>query len=533
MARIQAIEGRTIVDDIPPVTAGKVSGRWDILQYKTDNVFLLSSDWADVFTTIQQDTAFRDGDTVFFPAGEYEFAGAGLVITRPLRITGSSPVLSSPIHTRLIELQSSRVAIDGVTFKGLSASTYSGSAYSIYSKAATFAEGYKFISITNCQFYDIAGIAIQLEFAKNVVVRDCYFKTYARAANMFLSCEYVVVENCVIEDATNGAGNPSSNCYPIAFSRNNNIGIAAQPRSKNCIARNNLVVDNPWWEGIDTHGGDTIIIENNILYNVAQPIAIVSSNNESSVDSYAPLNCIVRGNYMNSLRADGGYSAGIVVDGAGSGTAGSFVELSSCIVADNIVIGYGKQAVTTNMGGIVFKYTDGVIIKGNLIDAASPYGIYVGNDNYSYVISDNIIKDVWSTTVTGPTAINAPSFYHEGFVHGNKITRGTKTAAFVNIRGVAVVTGVSGTTPATHNSQMLLGWNDFQSCVEPIRQGTNMEAAGGILKFAVFPRLATSPITNTHKLPIPVDLGAAPTGVQIQASVNGINAVLRQLGYAV
>lgn len=520
MARIQAIEGRTIVDDVA-ASAGQSSGRWNISSYRSSNSSLTTLDWAEVFAAIQEDTAFRDGDEIYFPAGTYTFTGAGLVVSRSMKITGgSSSILTATGQTKLLDIQASHVSIDGLTFKGLTANTYSSSSYGVYVKSPDTNTRYSFISITNCQFYDVSGIAVQMEFVNNVVVRDNYYKRYARAAHMFLSCEYAVVENNVIEDAMNGAGNPSANTYPIAFSRNNNISLAAQPRSKNCIARNNLVVNNPWWEGIDTHGGDTIIIENNILYNVSQPIAIVSSNNELNVDTYAPLNCIVRSNYMNSLRDDGGYVSGIVVDGAGSGTAGSFVELASCIVADNIVIGYGRENSTTNQGGIVFKYTDCVIVKGNIIDRPSPYGVYIGNDNYSYIVSDNLVRDVWSTSFSAPSAINAPTFYHEGYVHGNKLTRGVKAAAFVNVRGLTVA---NNTTPATHNSRLVLGWNDFDLATVPIQPPLNMNSPGGIIKLATF----ISP-TFTERPTVPTTaLSGASTMADTTAVLSAIRVALR------
>jgi hypothetical protein len=519
-ARIQAIEGRTITDDAANGVAGSIAGRWDITQYKTTNVLLTNSDWSDVFTVIQQDSQFRDGDEVFFPSQTYEFAGVGLVVTRSCKLTGSSPTLTSAINTKLIDIQASWVSVEGFILQGLTPDTYSGSSYGIYSTSASYETGHRFINIERCQIFNISGVAVQLENASNVVVRDSYIKSYARGGVMGMSPLRWLVENCTIEDARNGAGNPSNNTYPIAFTRFNNVSLEAQPRAKDCVARGNYIIDNPWWEGIDTHGGEQIVVENNFLYNVSQPIAMVSSNNASNVDTYAPKGFVVRGNYMNSMRSDGAYNAGIMIDGAGTGTAGVFTDLATGIVSDNIIIGYGKQSVTTNQGGIVFKYTDGLIVKGNYVDEPSPYGIYIGNDNYSYVVADNLIRDVWSTVNTAPTAINAPTFYHEGFVHGNKLTRGTKVAAFVNVRGITVA---NNTTPATHNSRLVLGWNDFDSATTPIQPPLNMNNPGGILKLVTF----ISPAFTERPAVPPTVLSGASTMADTTAVVSAIRAALK------
>lgn len=524
VARFQALEGRTITSAAAVGDNASVAGRWDISSYKSSNVFLQALTWPEIFATIQVDPAFRDGDEIYFVGGQYDMT-AGFVITRPMRVTGSMPVIRITANTKFVDVQTSNVHILGLTFQGLSATTYSSSSFGVYSKGLNADTPNTNIMIELCKFYDISGIAVQLEFCERIVIRDCHYQRYARAANMLLSSSYGVVEGCLIEDALNGAGNPSNNTYPLAISRNTTLGITAQPRSTNWTVRDNIVINNPWWEGIDTHGGDTITIENNRLYNVDQPIAVVSSADVGSGASvFAPQNVVVSHNYMNSMRTDGGAKAGIVVDGAGTtagGMIGHPVELASgCVVDGNTVIGHGRQNTSTN-AGIVFTWTQGLIVTRNHIYECSVHGIAIQNDNYGFIIKENVIRDAWSNSLTNPSCITLATFYCTGLIDGNVRVVGNKVATYVGVRGITVT---SSRVPATHNNDVVLGMNHWgPETVDEINSIVSLWS-GGSLRFG---------FGNQRQNMTDLTAKVATTGAtndQLAAKVNAMHDVLVNLG---
>lgn len=515
VARFQALEGRTITGSVtlPSESLGSWSA-WNIVEFANDNG-LTASSWSEIFTALQAVEGFNDGDEVLFPSGEYSSA-TSLTITRPMKLTGRGAVISSTALVKLIEIKSSNVHIDGMILQGQTASTYNANSAGFRCVSPSTTERYQNILIENCEIYDSGSSALEFEFVSNVKVSDCHIDRYARSGLRFLSCENGSLEGNLIENGMNGAGNPSVVVYPIMMSRQTINTIAVYPRCRNFVVRDNVIVNNPWWEGIDTHSGENLMIENNWLFNVLQPIAIVSSANELGVDSYAARNVVVRGNYMDSLRDDGAMRAGIIIDGSGTVTGSVTQASDGVVVSNNIVRRHGTQNNSLS-GGITIFRTRGCVVSANTVIECSPHGINVANDNKGFNCSNNTIVDSWTTNLLTCSAVCIASFFNTGLIMGNVLSRGAKVATLVNNRGLSCT---SSLLPASHNNRVILGPNDFDAATDQIGPAGVLNNALGSVKFGfagVYAERAT----------LGPALTVTATGTEISTTVNSIRTALK------
>lgn len=143
-------------------------------------------------------------------------------------------------------------------------------------------KAYNGILLDRCTDVDVLGVHVM----------DC---TYAGI--MVLSGLGVWVEGCTIEriavpqyNAAIKAGGPGAwnmNAYGIAFTDTNGTP------SRDCWAFVNLIDQVPSWHGIDTHGGDTITINDNTIHRTNRAIFITDS-------SVAPRDIVLNRNVMDT-----------------------------------------------------------------------------------------------------------------------------------------------------------------------------------------------------------------------------------------
>lgn len=144
---------------------------------------------------------------------------------------------------------------------------------------------------------DKAFEGILLDRCTDVIVDSIHVMDCTYAGIMVLSGLRVDVTHCTIEriavpqyDAAIKAGGPGAwnmNAYGIAFSDTNGTP------SKDCFAAGNVIDQVPSWHGIDTHGGDTITINDNTIHRTNRAIFITDS-------SVAPRDIVLDRNVMDT-----------------------------------------------------------------------------------------------------------------------------------------------------------------------------------------------------------------------------------------
>lgn len=401
------------------------------------------------------------GGVLVLAPGQYK---GNLVITKPLTIRGyGATLLATVAGTKQIDIQSSNVTVEGLKLTGTGSGAYSNTTFGIYAKAADYASRYKNITLRDLTFTANANHCVQIEFAENVNVENCHASDFARAAFMILSVDGFYIDRFSAVGATMPSG--VTNAYGVAISRNTNVNIATQPRSRNFIITRGYVKDINW-EGIDTHGGEDGYVGQNEIYHCKVGIAIVSSANESAVSTYAPQRVIVDGNTIDAQVTDGTYDAGIVLQGAGTG-AGAFVEKAGfCQIINNIVRNHGV-ANTSQAGGLQIYLTQGSIVTGNFVDAACVNAITYWHTNTGGTCQGNVLRDFWSSNdAFRPAAIAFVSTHNDNVViSGNTSMRGPKvdddiTVFRINERGFSAVDGTENTP--------ILGVNNWDDVVSRV-----------------------------------------------------------------
>jgi len=98
--------------------------------------------------------------------------------------------------------------------------------------------------------------------------------------------------------------------------------------------------------------------------------------------------------------------------------------------------------VDTGYGGIFSRDTLGLVISGNTLIECSPNGINPESDNTHICITGNTIIDPWTSNVSHlATGIRFRLSPNTGFVAGNLIGRGSKTATVVFTHGIRLYSG--------------------------------------------------------------------------------------------
>lgn len=350
------------------------------------------------------------------------------------------------------------------------------------------------LKLTGHQFATVASSGSDIEFGVrctgtsgttpflNFTVQHCVFSTfgdYAVYADRVLKFDIShnpsidsigycgVALNCSVRGAVehndidmnspNGAGS-SHEAYGIFASRDNNDSLTTSPRCAYVSIAHNNVQNVPLWEGYDTHGGLAIRFESNGATNVNVGIVCGPSKNSSNVVAFAPLRCVLQGNTLDSNVNDGSRYNGIIVEGAVV-TVGSPVQRATdCVVAGNVIVGFGTQS-DTHSGGIYSYGTHGLAITGNTIREPSPWGIVLDYDNAGATITGNTVTDPWTSGAGGCGGVALRSGTNTGAASGNTFETFTKSATHVlqygfrafNAAGQHLVLGANECTGHTVN----------------------------------------------------------------------------------
>jgi len=210
---------------------------------------------------------------------------------------------------------------------------------------------------------------------RNLTIRNCHITGFGTA----IEARYVVnlvIENCVIEDASYGgivvysgvggriAGNTirrigvgidvngpdENNAYGIALSRIGTANLTTEPRSSDFTVEDNVVEDVPLWHGIDTHAGSNIVISNNTVRRCARAIFITVDN-----AGFKPQEITVTGNRLEEA---------VHVPGGTNTTAITLVNLQGGTVANNLVSSSYEEPWVYDYLGIDPSGSKDVVISG-------------------------------------------------------------------------------------------------------------------------------------------------------------------------
>ncbi|MDN5310619.1 MAG: hypothetical protein PWP14_2013 [Methanolobus sp.] len=222
-----------------------------------------------------------------------------------------------------------------------------------------------------------------LHHSTRITIKDNQFLDYGYCGIMIgKQASQIFVEDNLFKDINTRKINPNS--YGVALAK----GSTAYSYSEYIYIRNNVVENNPMWEGIDSHGANNVYILNNTVINCKVPIAASYQTSEGTYP--LPLHTIViTGNYVKgNMNSPDKQHSGIHVLGARN-NAGPHMNVT---ISDNIIEDVNSWLVSDD-GGIVLRDVDGGTIKNNTISGVGGTGINLNNAN-NLVLEDNKVKNI-------------------------------------------------------------------------------------------------------------------------------------------
>lgn len=317
--------------------------------------------------------ALADGGEVRVDGSVTISLASPLVIDRPATLTGGVFTVDT---SSAIEIASSDVTVQGVriTGPGLGA-TYDGGQKLIHAQGCDTSPLER-VAVRDCRLTGSRGNNVWLDWCRDTLVDGCHITEYRYSGVMVISGERVTARGCHIADAP--LIDPVVNTYGVAVTDIDNTEAA---RSVNCTVSGNTV-DRIDWEGIDTHGGDGLVVSGNTVTACPRGVALVVGN---STRETAPRNCVVTGNR---------------IDGAGSREP----------VREGI-----------HLAGIPYTPASGTVTGNHITGHAPPFHFGYIDRGATYVGGNNLPMLDW-TPITLDEFVANDSYPPQLRVDGNTVT---------------------------------------------------------------------------------------------------------------
>lgn len=331
----------------------------------------------DDTTTLQAWLTASAGKTALLPAGDYLISTALTVSADTTILAYGARIFNTTTSVYLLNLDSG-CKVFGLEIEGTGYATSSILARGI-SIVGTSGSEKENILIQDCYIHDIAFYGILFDYCKDGYVKYCKIENIGYAGVATLSCDNINIDHCHIKNVASD----QTNEYGVSFS---SLNDAANPRTQYSSVTNCLIEDVTGWEGIDTHGGKAIRIENNVIKGCLVGIVLkMRPSSGTAVDSAT--DCIVKGNIVY-----GGGSDGIYINGT------TDVYASNNIVEGNTLYECGIPTGDFLDGAIQISRTYNTVVSNNNI--VNPYvtGISIGRTNSNISIVGNTIVDPQSDT---------------------------------------------------------------------------------------------------------------------------------------
>lgn len=358
------------------------------------------------------------GKVLVIPSGTYKITSAQTISANTV-VLGDDATLDFSTAGNIAALTlGSNVTIQGLKIVGPGNDTYASGSIGVKCygtsnapAAPTYVTGPTLVDLEITSFRN-AGIECQF----NVIgqITGCKITSCAYTGIQLLSCNRFSVNDNYVGQITPGT---SGNAYGIAVSSGEGTTTEDPIPVFNEII-GNTVEDVTVWTGIDTHGGDSLVVSNNTVFNCKLGIKL-TDRDVSGVRTIAPKNIVVSGNYIN----DNGIYAGaaITINGAYPSTVTDHAVNIS--VTGNVILGHGTSG--SNQEGAIRCYgTRNLSIVGNTIRQPKVIGILLDFNNESFTVSGNTIVDPHDASVTSrcvyiKTSTNRGSIVGNTFVLEN------------------------------------------------------------------------------------------------------------------
>lgn len=239
------------------------------------------------------------------------------------------------------------------------------------------------ISFYNCKF-DTFFDGLKFKDTDNVTIEKCSFKNSGYSCIMLFSdCKNYLINNSLFDTIYSNLDN--NNCYFIACtytSRSDKTDILVP---ENITVSNCKFLNNPYWEGVDSHGSNNFTVENCYFKNVLNPIMLGNDTRHTS-RHLKMHNLTISNNIFDGNNALG--FGNVIINGDMYNSSDSFL-INGVTITNNKWININNTSSQSNYP-LSIIYCKNVNISGNVFNCIegclrlhySLYG-YVKNNTFN------------------------------------------------------------------------------------------------------------------------------------------------------
>jgi hypothetical protein len=277
-------------------------------------------------------------------------------------------------------------------------------------------------TMKGCEVTEIQGAnGLSTRYSTDIdVIKNKFYRcTYAQFT-VLPECENIHVEKNVFDTCTSLT---YGNTYLFATGGDATIDDYF---CKNLWIKNNKFLNNPRWEGIDTHGGENIWIEDNYIENVKMGImAVVATGYVSNpVLKHVTIrgNKVIQGNGLDGEK-------GIIAGGRYTSATKELIMAEHIVIEDNNVRGFGGTA-NSEVGTVQTYWAKDVKVENNRISEYAQYGINIHATVFDCKVADNKIvncRGAFSTAISAGICVNRQGGCYDVKVENNTISADDET----------------------------------------------------------------------------------------------------------
>ena len=386
-------------------------------------------------TTYIQDAidAASAGDVICFPVpSSYYKITSAVNIDKSLTIIGfQSEIRQATSNTAGLYVTADNVTIRGLHLVGPQYAASQASGRAIFAEGSAYNSYISGFKVINNRIDTWGANAVTMRFVQDFDISHNYMNNLYYAGVLTYSATQGVISKNIIDTIV---GTPLA--YGITLNRDELDSLTTAPRSADIDVSGNVVTNVPYWEGLDTHGGQRINFDHNEIYGVKIGINIGASDDSGNNETFAPLDVNVSNNIIDSGSSSGDKFYAVSFTGA-LGSVGSSTQKGTGSIKGNMIRGYGDEDDNIS-AAIYIRDTQGIDVVSNIIVEPSPFGIEFYHDNYGFNCVGNAIVDPWSNSVDFVSGIEVRSGYNTGHVGGNSISTDSKSATYVLVNAVRV-----------------------------------------------------------------------------------------------
>jgi hypothetical protein len=228
--------------------------------------------------------------------------------------------------------------------------------------------------------------------SSGIVIRDCDFYRCAHTmVAVLIENDGITVTGSRFDTVTNTV---TTNTYTFMTGAElNNTGSFFV---RNLLIENNVFLNNPRWEGVDCHGGENIVIRNNVIKNCKVGVALQHAHGYLADQSQEVLrNVLVADNIIDQGDGDNGQ--------AGISVVGNVQRLSENIrIIGNTITGFTGQDACP--GSITLYCVQHVWIEQNQMWNHGIHGVCFWHSVFGATIRSNYFFGANSTAAANATS---------------------------------------------------------------------------------------------------------------------------------